>query len=245
MSVRPDKNCAMREGRLCLCSQAGAIVRMATETFRAIQLSLPERGLPVFREDRLDQFAAIARPRRMGMTMTNEKQPVTIKKYANRRLYNTGASAYVTLGDLAEMVKAGEDFVVFDAKSGEDITRSVLGQIIFEQEGKTGQNLLADSLPATIDPLLWGLHADARPELSRVFDRASGVRQPEVPRAVRRGHERQPARQPRWPIQRGRCSRPWRSRRARTWPCFARLSTCSRLSAQTPPRPPSPRQWTN
>jgi polyhydroxyalkanoate synthesis repressor PhaR len=74
--------------------------------------------------------------------MTNEKQPVTIKKYANRRLYNTGASAYVTLEDLAEMVKQGEDFVVYDAKSGEDITRSVLGQIIFEQEGKTGQNLL-------------------------------------------------------------------------------------------------------
>jgi polyhydroxyalkanoate synthesis repressor PhaR len=74
--------------------------------------------------------------------MTNEKQPVTIKKYANRRLYNTGASAYVTLEDLAGMVKGGEDFVVFDAKSGEDITRSVLAQIIFEQEGKTGQNLL-------------------------------------------------------------------------------------------------------
>ncbi len=74
--------------------------------------------------------------------MTNEKQPVTIKKYANRRLYNTGASAYVTLEDLAEMVKIGEDFVVFDAKSGEDITRSVLGQIIFEQEGKAGQNLM-------------------------------------------------------------------------------------------------------
>jgi polyhydroxyalkanoate synthesis repressor PhaR len=74
--------------------------------------------------------------------MTNEKQPVTIKKYANRRLYNTGTSAYVTLDDLAEMVKGGEDFVVYDAKSGEDITRSVLAQIIFEQEGKTGQNLL-------------------------------------------------------------------------------------------------------
>jgi len=76
------------------------------------------------------------------MAMTNEKQPVTIKKYANRRLYNTGASAYVTLEDLAEMVKIGEDFVVFDAKSGDDITRSVLAQIIFEQEGKTGQSLL-------------------------------------------------------------------------------------------------------
>jgi polyhydroxyalkanoate synthesis repressor PhaR len=86
--------------------------------------------------------AAARRPTRMGTKMTNEKQPVTIKKYANRRLYNTGASAYVTLEDLAEMVKSGEDFVVFDAKSGDDITRSVLAQIIFEQEGKTGQSLL-------------------------------------------------------------------------------------------------------
>jgi polyhydroxyalkanoate synthesis repressor PhaR len=78
----------------------------------------------------------------MGLAMSNDKQPVTIKKYANRRLYNTGASAYVTLEDLAEMVKIGEDFVVYDAKSGEEITRSVLAQIIFEQEGKTGENLL-------------------------------------------------------------------------------------------------------
>ena len=74
--------------------------------------------------------------------MTSEKAPVTIKKYANRRLYNTGTSAYVTLEDLAAMVKHGEDFVVFDAKTGEDITRSVLAQIIFEQEGKGGQSLL-------------------------------------------------------------------------------------------------------
>ncbi|WP_041777882.1 polyhydroxyalkanoate synthesis repressor PhaR [Beijerinckia indica] len=71
-----------------------------------------------------------------------QAQPVTIKKYANRRLYNTGTSAYVTLEDLASMVKTGEDFVVFDAKSGEDITRSVLTQIIFEQESKGGQSLL-------------------------------------------------------------------------------------------------------
>jgi polyhydroxyalkanoate synthesis repressor PhaR len=74
--------------------------------------------------------------------MATEKQPTVIKKYANRRLYHTGTSTYVTLDDLAGMVKAGEDFVVFDAKSGEDITRSVLTQIIFEQEGKGGQNLL-------------------------------------------------------------------------------------------------------
>ena len=74
--------------------------------------------------------------------MSSDKAPVTIKKYANRRLYNTGTSAYVTLEDLAAMVKVGEDFLVFDAKTGEDITRSVLTQIIFEQEGKSGQSLM-------------------------------------------------------------------------------------------------------
>jgi polyhydroxyalkanoate synthesis repressor PhaR len=74
--------------------------------------------------------------------MAKPEEPVIIKKYANRRLYNTGTSTYVTLEDLAKMVKAGEDFQVFDAKSSEDITRSVLTQIIFEQENKEGQNLL-------------------------------------------------------------------------------------------------------
>src|SRR3979411_2285107 len=75
--------------------------------------------------------------------MAKSDEPITIKKYANRRLYNTGTSTYVTLEDLASMVKAGEDFVVFDAKTNEDITRSVLTQIIFEQENKEGgQNLL-------------------------------------------------------------------------------------------------------
>ena len=71
----------------------------------------------------------------------HQPEPTIIKKYANRRLYNTGTSTYVTLEDLAEMVKSGEDFTVADAKSGEDITRSVLTQIIFEQESK-GHNLL-------------------------------------------------------------------------------------------------------
>src|ERR1700742_1063388 len=78
----------------------------------------------------------------MTDAQTKAAEPVTIKKYANRRLYNTGTSAYVTLEDLASMVKTGDDFVVYDAKSGEDITRSVLTQIIFEQENKEGQNLL-------------------------------------------------------------------------------------------------------
>jgi len=80
------------------------------------------------------------------MMMANEsdgtEQPITIKKYANRRLYNTSTSSYVTLDHLSQMVKEGTDFVVFDAKTGEDITRQVLTHIIVEEEGKGGQNLL-------------------------------------------------------------------------------------------------------
>src|SRR5678815_3616989 len=68
-------------------------------------------------------------------------EKVVIKKYANRRLYNTASSSYVTLEHLSEMVKQGVDFVVYDAKTNEDITRTVLTQIIFEEEGK-GQSLL-------------------------------------------------------------------------------------------------------
>jgi polyhydroxyalkanoate synthesis repressor PhaR len=68
--------------------------------------------------------------------------PVVVKKYANRRLYNTEASTYVTLDDLAKMVRDGRDFVVYDAKSGDDITRSVLTQIIVEEESKVGQSML-------------------------------------------------------------------------------------------------------
>lgn len=74
--------------------------------------------------------------------MAAKDEPVVIKKYANRRLYNTGTSTYVTLEDLAEMVKKGEDFTVQDAKTGDDITHPVLTQIIFELENKDGQNML-------------------------------------------------------------------------------------------------------
>lgn len=73
--------------------------------------------------------------------MTDSSKPITIKKYANRRLYNTATSSYVTLEHLSQMVKDGVEFVVFDAKTEEDITRSVLTQIIVEEEAK-GQNLL-------------------------------------------------------------------------------------------------------
>ena len=79
---------------------------------------------------------------RKGSETENEtRDTVTIKKYANRRLYNTAESTYVTLDDLATMVQNGVEFTVFDAKTGEDITRSVLTQIIVEQEAK-GNNLL-------------------------------------------------------------------------------------------------------
>jgi polyhydroxyalkanoate synthesis repressor PhaR len=76
------------------------------------------------------------------MSNSASASPTTIKKYANRRLYNTASSAYVTLADLAKMLKTGEDFLVYDAKTNEDITRSVLAQIIFEQEAIQGQSLL-------------------------------------------------------------------------------------------------------
>jgi polyhydroxyalkanoate synthesis repressor PhaR len=72
---------------------------------------------------------------------TAQVPPVVVKKYANRRLYNTESSSYITLENLAEMVRAGRDFVVYDAKTGDDITRGVLTQIIVEEEGK-GHNLL-------------------------------------------------------------------------------------------------------
>lgn len=86
-----------------------------------------------------------------------ETPPVVIKKYANRRLYNTSTSSYVTLDDLSHMVKERRDFVVYDAKTGEDITRAVLTQIIVEEEGKGGQNML----PISFLRQLIGLYGDS------------------------------------------------------------------------------------
>ncbi len=111
----------------------------------------------------------------MAETTENAQQkPITIKKYANRRLYNTATSSYVTLDHLAEMVKEGVEFAVFDAKTGEEITRSVLTHIIVEQENK-GQNLLpvsflrhlisfyGDSLEAVVPKYLeHSMHSFAR-----------------------------------------------------------------------------------
>lgn len=75
------------------------------------------------------------------MSSQKNTTPALIKKYANRRLYNTETSCYITLDDLYDMIKRGEDFIVRDAKTDEDLTRQVLTQIIFEQETK-GYNLL-------------------------------------------------------------------------------------------------------
>lgn len=92
--------------------------------------------------------------------MSDKNEPkddaIVIKKYANRRLYNTQKSSYVTLDHLAEMVREGQDFVVKDAKTGEDITRSVLTQIIFEEESK-GHNML----PTNFLRQLIGLYGDS------------------------------------------------------------------------------------
>jgi polyhydroxyalkanoate synthesis repressor PhaR len=82
--------------------------------------------------------------------------PVVVKKYANRRLYNTETSSYITLDNLAEMVRAGRDFVVYDARSGDDITRGVLTQIIVEEENK-GRALL----PTTFLRQLIGFYGDS------------------------------------------------------------------------------------
>src|SRR3546814_20755194 len=86
----------------------------------------------------------------MGESKAGDGAPITIKKYANRRLYNTATSSYVTLDHLCQMVKDGKVFVVYDATSGEDITRSLLTQIIVEVVGK-GSNLhTISSLPPPI-----------------------------------------------------------------------------------------------
>ncbi|MEL6363755.1 MAG: polyhydroxyalkanoate synthesis repressor PhaR [Pseudomonadota bacterium] len=121
-------------------------------------------------------------------------EPIIVKKYANRRLYNTATSSYVTLDYLSQMVKSGVDFVVKDAKSGDDITRSVLTQIIFEEEAK-GQNLLpidflrklirmyGDSMQAFV-PSYLEMSMDAftknrermREQMSQTFGAAPGYR---------------------------------------------------------------------
>ena len=132
-------------------------------------------------------------------------EQVIIQKYANRRLYNKATSSYITLDDLSEMVKQGVDFVVYDAKTGEDITRKVLTQIIFEEEGR-GQNLL----PIQFLRQLIGFYGDRMQAFLPSFlelSLDSFIRQQERMRE---------------PVDAASARRAWacsRSRSARTWPC--------------------------
>ncbi|MBB5373723.1 polyhydroxyalkanoate synthesis repressor PhaR [Acidocella aromatica] len=104
----------------------------------------------------------------MTESADSKTQPVVVKKYANRRLYNTESSSYITLDNLAEMVRKDRDFVVYDAKSGEDITRSVLTQIIVEEEGK-GNALM----PTNFLRQLIGVYGSNVPNmLPRYFEQA-------------------------------------------------------------------------
>jgi len=104
----------------------------------------------------------------MSESADSKMQPVVVKKYANRRLYNTESSSYITLDNLAEMVRKDRDFVVYDAKSGEDITRNVLTQIIVEEEGK-GNALL----PTNFLRQLIGVYGSNVPNmLPRYFEQA-------------------------------------------------------------------------
>jgi polyhydroxyalkanoate synthesis repressor PhaR len=101
----------------------------------------------------------------------DQTPPVVVKKYANRRLYNTESSSYITLDNLADMVRQGRDFVVYDAKTGEDITRGVLTQIIVEQEGK-GRALL----PTAFLRQLIGFYGDQMQSMvPRFLEQAMGA----------------------------------------------------------------------
>ena len=156
--------------------------------------------------------------------MAKSDEPITIKKYANRRLYNTGTSTYVTLEDLAAMVKAGEDFVVYDAKTNEDITRSVLTQIIFEQENKEGQNLL----PINFLRQLIRFYGDS---MQMLVPRYLEVSIDSLTASNRSSATRSP-RPSAWAV-----SARWRSRCAGTWRCSSAPSRCSRRSPVKPRAP--------
>ena len=136
----PERTCAVNVGR-ALGLRQRRIAEPLVTSLGSLHKTVACHGKNAYfdkdmqREARFPQMSSVP-------AMAKSEEPVVIKKYANRRLYNTGTSTYVTLEDLAGMVKTGEDFIVYDAKTGEDITRSVLTQIIFEQENKEGQNLL-------------------------------------------------------------------------------------------------------
>ena len=116
-------------GRACVGRSSERLISISCSKRVALMRSNSKGGL--------DQTV-----RRVGVSMMVPVNPVTIKKYGNRRLYNTATSAYENLESLASMAKRGENFVVYDAKSGDDITRFVLRHIVSEEEKKSGQDLL-------------------------------------------------------------------------------------------------------
>ena len=156
-------------------------------------------------------------------------KPVVVKKYANRRLYNTATSSYVTLDDLAKLIKEGGDFVVHDAKTGEDITRSVLTQIIVEQEQK-GQNLL----PISFLRQLIGFYGDSMQWLVPGY-----LEQAMAPFAATRSRCAKACRR-RSASSRSGSSRRWASR---TWRCSNARSACwLPTAAKRKPRQPMRRR---
>jgi polyhydroxyalkanoate synthesis repressor PhaR len=131
-SVHRNAGLAHRNNTASQCQKTGGRGKPAAAICSRMGLFQPPKATTVKRES----GTAVAKK-----TSSTDDDVIVIKKYANRRLYNTATSSYVTLDHLCEMVKQSKEFVVRDAKTGEDITRSVLTQIIFEEEGK-GQNLL-------------------------------------------------------------------------------------------------------
>ena len=136
----------------------------------------------------------------MAETANTTPHPVIVKKYANRRLYNTESSSYITLENLAEMVRKDRDFVVYDAKSGEDITRGVLTQIIVEEEGKGNAMLPTNFLRQLIGfsaatckapcPATSNRRCPASPAAGKPARHRAKNPQP-LPAARHRGHEPQ------------------------------------------------------
>ena len=104
----------------------------------------------------------------MAKRKADDGSPTIIKKYANRRLYNTGSSSYITLDDLAAMTRENVDFQVVDAKSGEDITHSILTQIIMEEEEKGEQ-----MLPVSFLRQLIGMYGNSMQSLMPSYLEAS------------------------------------------------------------------------
>jgi polyhydroxyalkanoate synthesis repressor PhaR len=102
--------------------------------------------------------------------MMEPVNPVVIKKYGNRRLYNTTTSTYENVESLAGMARRGENFIVYDAKSGDDITRSVLRHIVSEEEKKSGQDLLPVASMRRLIGFLWRRDAGNGSGLSRAVD---------------------------------------------------------------------------